>query len=226
MRVTYVVVLRFSGLYDFVVWRGVLEALEKQLLSVGVPAANISTEYSVPAGHTVPTFDFGNYCAFTESPWIGDCSYDGAGVFLNFFYTGLNPKGPLPASVNWIKIDLDNYMPSGWTAYDASLSSTAYLYVPSQCAGNSSTICRLHIAFHGCDQAYEQVGDVFMLHGGYIQWASTNNLMLLFPQTEMSFENPQSCWDWWGYVDSDYAYKQGVQMAAVRNLAAALGAMY
>jgi len=215
----------YSGLFDYTVFTGVVKALQAQLLGVGVAKANISTEYNVPSGHCVSTDSYGNFCVLTESPWINDCLYDAVGAFLNFFYTGLQPKGSLPSTVNWVTIDLDNYMPSGWTAYSASLSSTAYMYVPTQCTGNSTT-CSLHVAWHGCQQAYGQLGDTFITHSGYVQWASTNNLIILFPQAEESLENPEGCFDWWGYVNSDYSFKTGVQMAGVRNLAAALGAMY
>jgi len=215
----------YSGLFDFTVFTGVVQALQAQLQGVGVAAANISTEYSIPSGHCMPTDDYGNFCVLTESPWINDCLYDGVGAFLNFFYSGLKAKGSLPSSINWITLDTDNYMPSGWSAYDASMSSTAYLYVPSQCRSNS-TQCSLHIVWHGCQQSYALLGDKFIAHSGYIQWASTNNLIVLFPQAAESLANPESCFDWWGYVNSDYSYKSGVQMAAVRNMAAALGAFY
>jgi len=215
----------YSGLFDYTVFTGVVKALEAQLLGVGVAKANISTEYNVPSGHCVSTDSYGNFCVLTESPWINDCLYDAVGAFLNFFYKGLKPKASLPSSINWVTIDLDNYMPSGWTAYGASLSSTAYMYVPSQCSGNTTT-CTLHIVWHGCQQGYGQLGDTFITHAGYIQWAITNNMIVLFPQAAESIENPEGCFDWWGYVSSDYSFKTGVQMAGVRNLAVALGAMY
>ena len=30
--------------------------------------------------------------------------------------------------------------------------------------------------------------------------------------------NPQGCWDWWGYASSDYANRDGAQIAAVKEL--------
>jgi len=215
----------YSGLFDFTVYTGVVTALQSQLTGLGVPSANISTEFNVPSGHCMPSDSYGNFCVLTESPWINNCLYDGVGTFLNQFYKNLKPKGSLPSSITWISIDVDNYMPSGWTAYDASMDSTAYLYVPKQCATNS-TQCYLHVVWHGCQQAYGQMGDTYMKNAGYIQWASTNNLIVLFPQAAESLVNPEGCFDWWGYVNSNYAYKSGVQMAAVRNIAVALGAMY
>jgi hypothetical protein len=120
----------YSGLFDYTVFTGVVKALQAQLLGVGVAKANISTEYSVPSGHCVSTDSYGmrafslarartpvspgNFCVLTESPWINDCLYDAVGAFLNFFYAGLQPKGALPSSINWVTVDLDNYMPSGW----------------------------------------------------------------------------------------------------------------
>lgn len=121
----------------------------------------------------MPTYDYGNTCFMTETPWINDCMYDGVGAFMNQFYAKLAPKGPTPTSLNLISINVDNYMPSGWSACtffvslhpsggllsfrsssslltvgsnradDASLSSTAYLYVSPKCTGN--TTCSLHV---------------------------------------------------------------------------------
>ena len=214
----------YSGLFDFTVSQGVVEALQSQLTGLGVPSANISTEFYIPSGHCMPTYNYGNTCFMTETPWINDCAYDGVGAFFNMFYSGLAPKGSTPSSLNLISINVDNYMPSGWTAYDASMSSTAYLYVSPKCAGN--TTCSLHIAWHGCQQSYALLGTTYILHSGYVQWASTNNIIVLFPQTIQTIDNPSSCFDWWGFVNGNYAYKSSIQMSAFKNIAVALGAMY
>jgi hypothetical protein len=39
------------------------------------------------------------------------------------------------------------------------------------------------------------------------------------PQATADFaRNPNGCWDWWGYDDSKYAAKSGVQMAAIKAM--------
>merc|ERR1712146_54024 len=70
------------------------------------------------------------------------------------------------------------------------------------------------------------IGDVFYMNSGYWQWAKNNNIVLLFPQAESNplLENPIGCFDWWGYTDGNYAFKSGIQMTTVRNMAMYLGA--
>jgi hypothetical protein len=50
---------------------------------------------------------------------------------------------------------------------------------------------------------------------GLNEWADTNNLLVLYPQAIASPANPYGCWDWWGYLSTDYASKSGPQMAAI-----------
>lgn len=37
----------------------------------------------------------------------------------------------------------------------------------------------------------------------YLPWAESNNVIVLFPQAAQAVfhENPEACFDWWGYVD-------------------------
>jgi hypothetical protein len=55
---------------------------------------------------------------------------------------------------------------------------------------------------------------------GYLEVATANDVVLLFPQIEPSYApfNPQGCWDWWGYEGDAYAVKAGPQMSAVRRM--------
>ena len=130
----------YSGLLDFTVFQGVVFLLEQQLKGVGVASSNITTEYYIPSGHCVPTESWGNICLETESPWINDCNYDGVGQFLNQFYANLNPKGATPRSLNVTKIDLNKYMPSGYTAYDVSMDENIYVYIPPQVRRNFNLV--------------------------------------------------------------------------------------
>ena len=44
---------------------------------------------------------------------------------------------------------------------------------------------------------------------------------MLYPQTIASTgtpNNPNACWDWWGYDDADYADGKGTQMGMVRAM--------
>ena len=81
--------------------------------------------------------------------------------------------------------------------------------------------CRLHIAFHGCLQSQEVVGDAWYGHAGYNKWAATNRIIVLYPQTKASDVdplNPDGCWDWWGYTGTDFNTRSGKQIVAVQKM--------
>ena len=67
-------------------------------------------------------------------------------------------------------------------------------------------------------------GDRFVRQAGYLEWATSNQIVVLFPQIEAALQplNPNGCWDWWGYEDSRYALREGPQMLAVRAMIADL----
>jgi hypothetical protein len=122
------------------------------------------------------------------------------------------------------------------TAYDggnAGMASTGWVYVPASCAGGST--CRLHVALHGCLQSYSQVGADFLQNTGYTRWADTNNIIVLFPQTQVdnashstadsgSLANPNACWDWIGWYGTTFAQKAGAQMKAIKAMVDAVSA--
>ena len=81
--------------------------------------------------------------------------------------------------------------------------------------------CGLHIAFHGCQQSTAFVENAFANSSGYNEWASSNNLLVLYPQVDSSRVaplNPLGCWDWWGYTDENYATRAGAQVSVVSAL--------
>ena len=66
-------------------------------------------------------------------------------------------------------------------------------------------------------------GDAVYGHGGYNKWADTNNLVVLYPQTESVGFNLDGCWDWWGLSDllsrnRDFARKTGYQISAIKAM--------
>jgi poly(3-hydroxybutyrate) depolymerase len=109
------------------------------------------------------------------------------------------------------------------------MADLGYVYVPGICAKER---CRVHVAFHGCRQGAQQIGERFVRDAGYNRWADTNRLIVLYPQAMPRYVfwtfNPRGCWDWWGYSGSRYATKEAPQiravMAMVERLATAPGA--
>jgi hypothetical protein len=62
------------------------------------------------------------------------------------------------------------------------------------------------------------INDEFVTQSGLDQWADTNNIIVLYPYQTTGGSNPDGCWDWWGYTNSSYALKQGIQMTAIYNM--------
>jgi hypothetical protein len=100
---------------------------------------------------------------------------------------------------------------------DPSINDLGYVYVPLSCQQGAT--CRVHIAFHGGLQTLDDIGTEYATKTGFNNWADTNNIIVLYPQAKKTLaNNSQGFWDWWGYTGADYAFKSGVQMAAVRAM--------
>ena len=95
-------------------------------------------------------------------------------------------------------------------------------YVPAAC--DAGQPCWVHVALHGCKQNFDTIGDRYIRHAGYNEWADSNRLIILYPQTiagnpaELEPTNPFGCWDWWGYTNFNYAVKAGRQIAAIKAM--------
>jgi len=206
----------YSGSYDFTVVQAVVESLKQMETDLG--AKNIQSEFSIGSGHGVPTLSYGVTCAETASPYLMNCNYDGAGNALGTLYGNLNSRG----TANNNNIDTlaqSKFTPNGVSPSSISLDTNAYVYVPTAC--QSGATCKLHVVFHGCEQGYSTVGNVFVQNAGFNEWAEANNIIVLYPQAIASTlepENPSGCWDWWGYNEAAYATQQGSQMTTVNNM--------
>jgi len=224
-------VFLWVGSSDTTVGPNPMTAVKTQYTNNGVTAANLVWNQQSGANHTFPT-DFAgsgdNACGTAASPYISNCSFDGAGTMLQQFYGTLNARNNSPASANYIQFDQTPY-----TAGNAGMASTGWIYVPASCASGAS--CRLHVALHGCLQNYAQIGADFIQNTGYTRWADTNNIIVLFPQTQVdngthatadsgSLSNPNGCWDWIGWYGSTFAQKAGVQMKAIKAMVDAVSA--
>jgi poly(3-hydroxybutyrate) depolymerase len=202
----------FSGTRDATVTPPVVEQTVAFYRLAGVPEARIEYVHDLAAGHGFITEDRGNACGATDSPFINDCDYDQAGAILSHIYGALNPPAR-ELSGRLIKFDQTEFLPD---AISHGMAATGLAYVPASCAAGES--CRVHIAFAGCKQTVDLIGDAFETDTGYNRWADSNHLIILYPQAHATAVNPNACWDWWGYDDPDYATRTGRQMAAVRAM--------
>jgi poly(3-hydroxybutyrate) depolymerase len=202
----------FSGTADATVTPAVVARTVAFYRLAGVAEADIAYVHDLAAGHGFITLDQGNACALTRSPFVNDCDYDQAGAILTQIYGPLQPPAA-PLTGELIAFDQTEFLPD---ATRHGLAATGYAYVPASCAGGA--LCRVHVAFHGCKQSHELIGDAFVQGAGYNRWADANQLVILYPQAHATALNPNSCWDWWGYDDPDYMTRTGRQMAAVRAM--------
>ena len=107
------------------------------------------------------------------------------------------------------------------------MGDTGYVFVPRDCADGAP--CRVHIVLHGCLQDAGEIDRRFINEAGYNAWADTNRLIVLYPQTAVSWYlpyNPLACWDLWGYADQNDSYvtKAGSQIRTIKAMLDALTA--
>lgn len=156
------------GTEDDVVGYRITKLLESQL-SPFTKSSHVKFVMSAGAAHVFPTdLDRQGNTACDESalPFIADCGYDGAAEVLKWLCgERLNPRsaGKLSGSV----------IPCAQTGiFGASgLADTAFAYVSKKCQPGSTSVCKLHVALHGCSMNYEQIGDKFLTNTVYNLWA-------------------------------------------------------
>ena len=203
----------FVGKDDGIVGPNVTREVERLYVDVGgfVAGANVKYVELDGVNHTFPT-DFNRAgdspCDFLALPYISNCQFDGAGDALQWIYGALNAPNAGTLSGNLIAFDQTPFIGHG-----SGMDTTGWVYVPASCAAGHR--CALHVALHGCQQAYAVIGAFFLNNTGYNRWADSNNMILLYPQTSASLSNPFSCWDWIGLYGSDYDQKSGIQMKAI-----------
>jgi poly(3-hydroxybutyrate) depolymerase len=169
-------------------------------------------------------------CSVTGNEYIKNCGYDAAGVLLQHLLGDLHDKVATPhgdlATFSQDEFALDSLGRKNAAAI--SMGAIGYVYVPASCAAMQP--CSVHVALHGCSQNADTIGNRFAEYAGYNQWADANHLIVLYPQTASSpsfddpfVNNPQGCWDWWGYnqqtdTQGAYATKAGLQIAAIKRM--------
>lgn len=204
----------FHGSKDTTVYPGLAALLYQQYLQ-WVNNDNIALITDKAFSHTFPTDNtaLGN-CDLSEPPFLASCNYDAAGELLKHLLGSVKAK---TASSDGRLITINQHQLA--PAAKDTLAETGYLYVPQSCTNGES--CRLHVSFHGCKQNAASVGEAYVTGSGLNNYADSNNIVVLYPQTTASSINPfnpNACWDWWGYTGADYATREGMQLKAVHQL--------
>jgi predicted peptidase len=202
----------FAGANDTVVKEGTTTSLLEYYKNYVTPA-NIAIKTDIKSEHGFVTDDYGNACLSKDAPFLNNCGFDLAGSILKHLYGELAPRksGALEGSLT--EFDQTTFAAAN------GMGATGWVYVPKTCSSGAK--CRLHIALHGCKQNVTDVGQEFVRSAGYNRWADTNNIVVLYPQTGKGATN--SCWDWWGYDDANYAKKSAPQMKAIVAMMDRLG---
>ena len=174
-------------------------------------------------------------CSASAPPFIDSCGYDQAGIILQYIYGALEP----PRGRSELTGKVKTFSQESYTLPDTpgalSMADEGYLFVPKDCEDATGPACRVHIVLHGCLQDAKDVGRQVIDRVGYNEWADTNRIIVIYPQTRARSLplptqplNPMACWDWWGYVTNDDAYitKSGRQITAIKKMLDALTAKY
>lgn len=208
----------FSGYNDGSVRRGAMNAVDAYYRNYAA-SGNVFYQIDNRAPHALVTDNYGGPCLGVNVNYINNCGYDAAGHLLQHIYGRLKPPDSSAASGSILAFDQGEFVPGG-KPNSVGLADTAYVYVPNSC--RSATACRVHVVFHGCKQYAEKVGNAVYRHAGYNRWASSNRIIVLYPQTTTSTVNPEGCFDWWGFSQSvgtsDFARKSGPQISAFKKM--------
>ncbi len=224
----------FSGTEDETVPQASMRALRTFYERLGV--GEINADFTVAAKHGFPVEEFTGLSRYRklrcldgeELPYVIDCDRDAAGELLRHLYSdGFREPLGEPARERLIELDQREFFDRDNER--TSLGAVGYLYVPAGCmeTATSGVRCRLHVAFHGCQQTTDLIDDDFYWDVGYNRWAEANNIVVLYPQAvawKPSWDpsgfasNPRGCWDWWGYTGVYYYNQHGPQLQAVRAM--------
>ncbi len=207
---------------------------------VKAPAAHVKTRHLAAAAHGLPVVPSTGAvaCGTQAYPFLIDCGLDAAGELLAWLYPGSTTSAPV-ANGQLLEFDQSRY--AAGLDY-TGLAATGYVYVPDACTA-AGAACRVHVVFHGCGQARDAsdgaggtVGATFAERSGYDRWAAGSRIVVLYPQVKPvdtgspigGFQdNPNACWDFWGYTrlfpsTGIYATNAAPQMLAVRAMITAL----
>jgi len=229
----------FTGTKDTVVNSPVVQATRDFYLNLGVPASQILFINNRPAGHSILTSNIEDSDEdANQPPYINYGGFMQSHAILDQIYPGLKPPSQ-QLSGELIRFEQAPF--AGGDAASVSMAKFGYAYIPDA-VRQGATARGVHIALHGCKQGYSYVnfangladianqppyGNRYITTTGYNHKADSNDLIVLFPQATgddtNKAQNPDGCWDWWGYTaanpkEPDYYSKDAVQIRAIYNM--------
>lgn len=229
----------FTGSRDQVVYSDVVQKTRQFYEMLGVKGENIAYHDNVPAGHSIITNNpEDSALATNQPPYINNGGFMQSHHILEHIYGGLKPAAERLAG-RLLRFDQTEFL--GRDAQWTSMSRFGYAYIPSQVLAGAVAAPRVHIALHGCKQGYNftdsvsgrpdianrpPYGNRYITTTGYNNIAESNDIIVLYPQAEGTdnghIQNPDGCWDWWGYSCKDakslYYSRDAVQIKAIHAM--------
>ena len=212
----------WSGTQDAIVNPLEMNDLQSEYLRYG---ANVRYDNTYPAAHGWESPDGELACGTSGSPYMVQClaadgsAYDSVKTWLTLFLGALHPRNGGKLQGSLMTFDQTEFGASP----NVSMSPTGSVFVPKSCADGKT--CGFVLALHGCLQQSQLIGDKWVTEAGINEWADTNGLIVLYPDTIATSApqptNPNACFDWWGYsnqVDPNYALKSGLQMSVLYSM--------
>ena len=82
-----------------------------------------------------------------------------------------------------------------WNWNYSGLADFGYVFFPKQCIKDEAK-CKVHVFLHGATTQYEFAGRSVVDNAGFNEYAVTNDLIALYPQTDVNFLfNPMAKWN-------------------------------
>lgn len=179
-------------------------------------AAELSYVTDNRAGHGMITDRLtDNACGASFQPFFNNCGIPMARNILRAV------AGPLQRPAGKVRGRLLRFRQSAYAVPESGMAADGFVFIPRECGRHA---CRVHVAFHGCWQGEQAVGDHFYRRAGYNETADANRIIVLYPQVAATATpyNPAGCWDYWGYSGPNFYTRDGAQLSAVRAMLARL----
>ncbi|WP_321883588.1 extracellular catalytic domain type 2 short-chain-length polyhydroxyalkanoate depolymerase [Paraburkholderia bannensis] len=233
-------VFLFSGTQDSVVHSTVVKCTELFYRQLGVNT--LTFDDTVAAGHCIVTDNpEDSMLALNQPPYINRGDGMLSHKILRHLYDGLEDPSERPTG-RIVRFDQREFFDN---EARASMSEFGYAYLPRAVELDGKP-ARVHIVLHGCKQGYGFVnfvngredvlnqvsyGNRYITTTGYNEIADSNNIIVLYPQaagSDGSVQNPDGCWDWWGYTSPDpqapdYYSRDAIQIRAIHRMLTQLG---
>lgn len=232
----------FTGSCDQVVHPRVVARTRAFYELLGIQGERLAYVDHIPAGHALITDNLeDSELSLNCPPYLNNGGFMQSHHILQHLYPGLNPPARR-LSGELLRFDQTEFFAADPRA---NMSRFGYAYVPQSVADGAPA--RVHIALHGCKQGYNYTdyvygradranrppyGSRYVSSTGYNAIADSNQLIVLYPQAEGSdntgTQNPDGCWDWWGYTARDaaapdYFSQQAIQIRAIHDMLKRLG---